>query len=386
MQNVRFLSLFCAAAALSACAVPQYGTAAEPLTKASKTIILPDDQVHPDGMTVAPATGCIILAVPKVGDKGNAWLLQIDKDDKVSNYFELPAHPETGRVTPLGISFGPDGHLYVADSQCLGGNPNHKSRVLRVVHEHGKPVRCEVLVTGITQANGLEIFGNKIYVAETQIDPQIVETPFTSGVFCFDIAEFGSSVRQGIRNNRRIRSDAVTPLHILPYGKDPHFIFSLQTTDADRKGKWKVGANGIGLSKDGTLYVANFGDKKIIEVKLDRDGRTVKSHRDVNDGKGPNESVDGLKVCPKGYIFFADYAGNAVCVTNPANGKTVVIAKNKTNPSEEEKKAGALDCCSEVCLRDGKLYVSNIDLQDTSKPHTVSVIDLKGINLDEILK
>ncbi|MDR2171425.1 MAG: hypothetical protein LBP59_14880 [Planctomycetaceae bacterium] len=350
-------------------------SAADPIAKVSKAIILPDDCKHPDGMTINPVTGDIILAVPTIGDKGSAWLLKIDANDNVERYFELPAHPETGRVTPLGISFGPDGNLYVADSQCLGGNPNHKSRILRVIHRGGKPSRAEVIVTGITQANGLEIHGNKIYVAETQIDPAIVEMPMTSGVFEFDISEFNG-----------FRKDKLLPIHVQPYGKDRHFIFSFKTTDADRKGAQKVGANGIGLSKDGTLYVANFGDKEIIEVKLRNGGRIV-SHRNIGIAKsGLNESVDGLKVCPKGYIFFADYVGNAVLASNPRNGRTVIIAKNKTNPNADEKKNGAFDRCSEVCLRGDKLYVANIDLEDNSKPHTISVVDLKDINFDELLK
>ncbi|MDR1141008.1 MAG: hypothetical protein LBL62_04890, partial [Planctomycetaceae bacterium] len=289
---------------------PFFADAAEPLTKPVKAIILPEGALHPDGMTVNPKTGDIILAVPVIGDKGNAWLLKIDAEDNVSNYFELPAHPETGRVTPLGIAFGPDDNLYIADSQCLGGNPNHKSRLLRVVHEEGKPVRAEVLVTGITQANGLEIFDNKIYVAETQVDPAIVEMPMTSGIFCFDISEFKGELQVVRKGRYRTHAPGPPPvLHVLPYQKDPHFIFSFQTADVDRNGQQKVGANGIGLSKDGVLYVANFGDKKIIEVKLAKDGKTVISNRDLNDGKGLNESVDGLKVCPKGYLFFADYVG-----------------------------------------------------------------------------
>ena len=349
--------------------------AAEPITAPSKAIILPDGLLHPDGMTVHPTTNDIILAVPTINDKGTAWLLRIDADDKVSKYFELPAHPETGRVTPLGIAFGPDGNLYVADSQCLGGNPNHKSRILRVVHENGKPVRREVVVTGMVQANGLEIHNGKIYVAETQIDPSIVEMPMTSGVFCFEISELNLN-----------RFNRPRPLHVMPYGRDPHFIFRFQTTDEERDGEWKVGANGVGLAKDGTLYVANFGDKKIIEVKLDASGKKVVSHRDCNDGKGPNESVDGLKVCPKGYIFFADYAGNSVCVMNPTNGKTLLLAKNALNPDTTQKTAGALDRCSEVCLRGTKLYVANIDLETPDAPHTVSVINLEGIDFDVLLK
>ncbi|MCL2710032.1 MAG: hypothetical protein FWE95_04040 [Planctomycetaceae bacterium] len=367
-----FAVLFC---------LPVLLQSAEPITQPFKAIVLPEGMKHPDGMTVNPATGDIILASTVVGDKGTAWLLRIDADDNVSNYFELPAHPETGRVTPLGISFGPDGHLYVSDSQCLGGNPNHKSRILRVVHVNGQPVRCEVVVTGIVQANGLEIFGNRIYVAETQIDPDIVEMPMTSGVFVFNISEFPRATPILPRN-----AVQRAPLHVQPYGRDPHFIFSFETADAERDGEWKVGANGIGLAKDGTLYVANFGDKKVIEVKLDARGMRALSHRDINDGTGPHESVDGLKVCPKGYIFFADYVGNSVCVMNPKNGKTVLLAKNALNPNTEQKLAGALDRCSEVCLRGMKLYVSNIDLETPDAPHTISVINLEGIDFDALMQ
>ncbi|MGL4594275.1 MAG: hypothetical protein ACRCUY_06055 [Thermoguttaceae bacterium] len=343
--------------------------ASAPITKASKIIELGDEMLHPDGMTVNPKTGDIILAVPVIGDKGNAWLLKIDANDNVSNYFELPAHPETGRVTPLGICFGPDGHLYIADAQTLGGNSNHKGRILRVVHQNGKPVRSEVLITGIVQPNGIDIHKNKLYIAETQIDPAIVGPPMVSGIFCYDLSELG-------RN---------TILRAAPYGKDPHFIFKFDTSDKKHDGKWMVGANGIGLSQSGKIYVANFGDQKIIEVVLDKSGKKAVSHRDCNEN-GPMESVDGLKVCPKGYVFFADYVGNAVCVMNPKNGKTIVLAKNDVNPNEEAKKNGALDRCSEVCIRGGKLYVSNIDLDDCSKPHCISVIDLSGIDFDELLK
>ena len=356
----------------------------EPIAQPFKAIVLPEGFKHPDGMTVNPTTGDIILACPIIGDKGNAWLFRIDADDNISQYFELPAHPETGRVTPLGISFGPDGHLYVSDSQCLGGNPNHKSRILRVVHTNGQPVRCEVVVTGIVQANGLEIFGGRIYVAETQIDPSIVEMPMTSGVFCFEISDLGGTRRAVLARNAGQRP--LQPLHVSPYGKDSHFIFRFKTTDADRNGEWKVGANGIGFARDGTLYVANFGDKKVIEVKLDRSGTRVVSNRECNDGSGPHESVDGLKVCPKGYIFFADFVGNSVCVMNPKNGKTILLAKNALNPNAEQKLAGALDRCSEVCLRGNKLYVANIDLETPDAPHTISVINLEEIDFDSLLR
>lgn len=75
-----------------------------------------------------------------------------------------------------------------------------------------------------------------------------------------------------------------------------------------------------------------------------------------------------------------------MCVLNPKNGKTLLVAKNALNPNAEQKKAGALDRCSEVCLRGHTLYVVNIDLDTPEPPHTISVFDLKGIDFDELLK
>jgi len=349
--------------------------AAEPLTNAKYAVLLPAELEHPDGMTV-DKNGNIILASPLAGKLGTTFLYKVDAKDNVEKYFELPAHPETGRVSPLGMAFGPDGNLYLCDGQELGGDPNHKSRVLRIVHENGKPVRSEVLVTGLVQANGLAVYGNKIYLTETRFAPAVVDVKgekiVRSGVLCFDINEF--------RGGRQI--------HVAPYGRDPHYVHIFDTTDKERNGEWLIGANGIAFAKDGTLYVANFGDREILEIKLTPDGRKAASVRVCAKGD-PMQSVDGIRVCPKGYVFVADFAGNAVHVVNPANGKIVMLAQYPLGATDEQKKEGWLDRCSEPELRNGKVYVSNIDLpfgQETNAVHTLSVIDLEGLDLDKLLK
>ena len=61
---------------------------------------------------------------------------------------------------------------------------------------------------------------------------------------------------------------------------------------------------------------------------------------------------------------------------NPATGKVVTIAQNGNGTGA----GGHLDKPSEVCLRNGKIYVSNIDLNldgnKFDKPYTVSVIEM----------
>ena len=340
---------------------------AAPLVK-NKSMVELDDQFNtPDGMTV-DKDGNIILAVPNAyAREGGSWLLKITPDNKVEKYFWLRGHRETKKSCPLGIVFGDDGHLYICDGQTIGGDSSHKARILRVIHEDGKPVREQILVTGLVQANGIDFGNGKIYVAETQFVEGTPEVPMDSGVFCFELSEFTTERRE--------------PIRVSPNGQDPHCIYTFKTHNAD----WPIGANGIALSPcKKKLYVANFGDQEIIELTLDDSHKKVVSDRVCVKG-GPIKSVDGIKCCPSGFLFFADFAGNAVHAANPENGKVVVLARDRIGGTGAN---GELDRCSEVCLRDGKVYVSNIDLpyeNKNDKPYSVSIIDLAPV-LDRLLK
>ncbi len=342
-------------------------TETAPLVK-HKTMIELDDQFNtPDGMTVDKA-GNIILAVPNAhAREGGTWLLKVSPDNEVEKYFWLKPNHKTNKACPLGIVFGDDGNLYICDGQGIGGDTTRKSRILRVVHENGMPVREETLVTGLVQANGIDFANGKIYFTETQFPEEIKDMPLESGVFCFELKEFADAKK--------------LPLRVGSNGKDPHCIFSLKTDNA----AWPIGANGIALSNDKKkVYVANFGEQAIVELTLDASGKKVVSDRVCVQG-GPIESVDGMKVCPHGLIVFADFAGNAVHVANPDNGKVVVLAKDEIGGTGEN---GELDRCSEVCLRDGKVYVSNIDLpfdNENDKPHSVTIIDLAPVS-DKLLQ
>ncbi len=331
--------------------------AESPLKDPKIAVELPEQFNTPDGMTL-DAEGNIILAVPNAHEReGGAWLLKITPEDNLEKYFFLPPHPETNKACPLGISFGSDGHLYIADGQTIGGNPQSKARLLRVVHVDGKPVKCEVLVTGLVQANGLETYGDKVYVCESQFEPVPTPTiPMESGVFCFDLEEL----------------DPENPIQVKPKGNDPHCIFKFRTHNED----WRVGANGLGFSADGKMYVCNFGDASLLEVLLEDDMKTVKSWRACAQGD-PMESTDGLKVDQDtGLVYIADFVGNSVHRVDPASGEIVMLAKSPIGTGAD----GDLDRCSEVCLRDGKVYVANIDLpfgNENDKPYTISVIDLE---------
>jgi sugar lactone lactonase YvrE len=313
---------------------------------------LPEKYNTPDGM-VLDADNNIFLCCPNFNDdKYPAKLLKVAPDDKISEVFTFPVHPETRKACPLGIDLGPDGNFYVADNQAVVGAVN-KARLLRIVIKQGKAVGCEVLVTGLNQSNGVSCYGDSVYVTETSLDSEAALMP--SGVYRFRYSEFRGE-----------------PIKLLPGGKDKHLIATIYTDNPD----WPVGANGLTFDSEGNMYVANFGEAGIVKFTFDKSGK-VASQEVLVQGRGI-ESADGMKFDPKtNAIYVADFVGNAIHKVDVKTGKVTTIAKNANNSGGV---GGLLDRPSEVCFRDNKIYVSNIDLPGNGnvydKPHTLSVIEL----------
>jgi len=193
-----------------------------------------------------------------------------------------------------------------------------------------------------------------VYVTETRLDPDPAANPLPSGVYRFKLSEL----------------DPAKPIALQPAGKDPRLVAKLSTKDK----AWAVGANGMGFAPDGSMYVCNFGEASILKFAM-KDGSPVGEPTVVVQGHGIL-STDGMKVCPKtGAIYVADFVGNAVHKIDPVSGKVTTLAKNALTDGT----GGALDKCSEVCLRDGKVYVANIDLNldgnSFDKPYSISVIE-----------
>jgi sugar lactone lactonase YvrE len=313
---------------------------------------LPEKYNTPDGMTV-DAKNNIILSVPNINDPNQpAVMLSISPTDQITEIVKLPVHPDTKRAIPLGVAVGSDGNLYISDSQGFVTD-DHKSRVLRVVMKDGKAEKVEVVVTGLVMANGLAAHGDMIYVCDSKLDPKAY--PIPSGVYGFKISELSGD----------------KPYQVKPGLADPHLAIHFTTKNKD----WQVGANGLGFDNAGNMVVCNFGDAQLILGKMGPDGKVV-SQKVVAEGQGM-KSCDGLSVDRKtGDVYIADFLGNAIHRMNLATGKVTTIARNGNTDGAD----GSLDRPSEPCVRDGKVYVSNIDLplagNTYDKPHTLSVVKI----------
>jgi sugar lactone lactonase YvrE len=321
------------------------------LMKPRVGFMLPEKYNSPDGMTLGK-DGCIYLAMNNVVlPQHPAKILRITSDDRLEEVITLPPHPDTKLASPLGVAFGSDGNLYVADCQAFCTKEPAKSRLLRVNMKDGKAAGCDVVALGLNMANGVAAKGDCIYVCDTTLNK---ETPMASGVYRFAIAEL----------------DAKNPVKVAGLD-DPHLVVKLSTQNKEHP----VGANGLDFDAAGNMYVCNFGDREVVKVVFDAAGK-VQSQAVLAKDHGM-ESTDGLHCDAAGNLWVADFLGNAVARIDSRTGAVAIVAKN----GESDGADGSLHSPSECIVRDGKLYISNINLaygpHQSSKLYTISVIDLK---------
>ena len=323
---------------------------------APSAICLPDDTSTPDGMTVG-RDGKIYLNLLNLQVPAVAAVWTLDEEDTMKKLIDLPVHPETDGVYPLGIAQGADGNLYVADNQTFGENTEHMSRLLRVVMKRGKAKRVECVATGFIAANAVEAFGKGIYVTETCLVNGA--EPHVSGLYRFDLDELS----------------AEEPVQLKPDGADSRLVAKFTTTAED----WRagVGANGMAISPDGRLFVCNFGEASILTAPLKKDGFLAKPLEVLVKGDGIG-STDGMKYVPAwDKLVVADFFSNAVHMVDAKTGQVKTLAQNPNSTGAD----GKLDKPSEPCVRGTTLYASNIDLpydgNESDKPDSLTVIQLK---------
>jgi sugar lactone lactonase YvrE len=350
---IRILPAAAVACSLAGCATS--APAPGKLLKPRLLFNLPEMYNSPDGMTVGK-DGNIYLSMNNKGNQDYPGLImRISDDDKIKPFCMLPVHPKTGKVSPLGIVFGGDGNLYVADNQAFVTTEAGQSRLLRVNLKHGKPVgTVDVVAEGFTMANGIAAHGDQIFVNDTCM-ADTAGQPLKSGTYRFRLGEL----------------KAGAPVKVTGWD-DPHVVLKV-TTKAGGTGR--VGANGVACDGQGALYVCNFGDREIIKATFTPKG-DVAAVTTLAQGGGL-ESVDGLQFCHgDGLLYVADFLGNAVAAISPQTGAITILAKNAPGDGAD----GSLDAPSECLRRGNKLYISNIDItygpNSHDNVHTMSVLDL----------
>ncbi|MDR2441541.1 MAG: hypothetical protein LBE12_19440 [Planctomycetaceae bacterium] len=345
---------------------------------------LPAELHNPDGMTVNDKTGTLFLSCPNFNrrpdDKGAkihpGYLVKVNLDgttEKVLTFEEIEniQVPETKQIGPMGIDFGPDGHLYVCDNQYFFDTTN-KSRILRVLMDGDKPTgKVEIVVEGIKLANAILWLEDKVLLTDTFLD---LEGEFGSGC----VWKFGKDeiLKAGSGENPPIKLNPLKKVE-----DDPHCV----TIKTVKKfpGGGNGGPDGMTADSNGTVYFGNFGTGEMYRLVFDAEGKgTV----DIIHPAGEYfHCCDGIYF-DKGTnkIYVTDSASNAVhAFTPPKPGEPAVFETIWENPNTDGAE-GLLDQPCEPIVIGKKLIIANFDwpfpeLLNTAsdEPSTLSVIELE---------
>jgi DNA-binding beta-propeller fold protein YncE len=345
-------------------------------------VTLTGDMSQPDGMTVNPKTKTIFVDCPNFNSRVNnegpkkypGTLVRVKLTgntataDKLFVYEEVIPFPETGQVGPMGLYFGPDGHLYVCDNQFFF-NTNSKSRILRVLMDGDDPTgKIEVVVEGIKLANAVLWVGDRMFVTDTFVGR---EGEFGAGcVWGFDGEEIFKAGTEG-----------TPPIKLQSAPEDKHCI-SFQAVK-QLPGCSNAGADGLTADKAGNLYFGNFGNGEVYRIVFDTNGKATTDV--IHDAGDYFSCCDGIFYdADTNKIYVNDSAGNAIhaFVPPPLGGKAV-LETIWTN-GDTDGADGSLDQPCEAVVVDGKMVIANFDWPfpellntKTDKPHTLSVINLK---------
>ncbi len=358
--------------AAEATPVPEVAKVA-PLTKAELFAVLPKEIcVTPDSFCYAP-WGDVLFTCPNYADPTMPQaIMAIRPDNSIRLWGVFPVNPaykistEPGKMSalsgPMGLEFGPDGNLYVADNvgwygDPLAGAPNFQNgRIVRILVKDQRPVGAEVVAYNFSHPNDLKIHDGWIYVSHSLLAKEGEDgKTLVSGVYRFPLDA------QNVKVNNTT--------------DDPQIVCLSRTT------KLWYGIDGICFGNDGELYLGNFGDATIEKVVFDKDGKVVSQEIFA---QGPEMlSNDGMWYDKEnGHIYVCDFSQNAILDVD-ATGKITILAQN----GDTDGLDGSLDEPAGVILRGKELIISNFD-NVPGPPHTntghdehctLSVIKLEGI-------
>jgi sugar lactone lactonase YvrE len=334
-------------------------------------------------MTINPKTKTIFVNCPNFNTRvnnegpkkypGTLFRMRLTDDpvaaEKLFVYEEEIPFPETGQVGPMGLYFGPDGHLYVCDNQYFF-DTNYKSRILRVLMDGDNPTgKIEVVVEGIKLANAVLWVGDRMFVTDTFLDRE---------------GEFGAGCVWGFAGAEIFKagSEGNSPIKLQPASDDNPYIVSIQSVK-QLPGCGNAGADGLTADKDGNLYFGNFGNGEMYRVTFGENGKATTNV--IHDAGDYFSCCDGIFYdADTNKIYVNDSATNAIhAFVPPPLGERAVYETIWEN-GDTNGADGSLDQPCEVVVVDGKMVIANFDWpfpellnSAIDEPHTLSVINLK---------
>ncbi|MCL2005141.1 MAG: hypothetical protein FWG73_03155 [Planctomycetaceae bacterium] len=324
-------------------------------------ITLPDYCPTPDGFEI-DSEGNLILSCPNFADKSQpGCIVKIDKEGNVRKWFNVPTIPETGWANPMGMAFGPDGVLYIADNQPWMGTPEgqFKGRLLACRVEgmgDDAVVTMRVIADGIEHPNGVRYHNGKLYLTNSMM----TKIEHESGLLVSGLHRFDPYLDTTVQVTNT-KDDPSLILTVLTYNKEVQY-----------------GLDGLAFGPDGALYLGNFGDGSIIRVEFNEKGDVLTSETWAKDLRN-FRTVDGICFDENGNLYVTDFSENAMAVIKPDSRAYRIAISPDTNGAN-----GELNQPAEPIVWNGRLIISCFNLvtgpdkvnTGHTKPFTLTSLEL----------
>ena len=298
--------------------------------------VLPDYICTPDGMAV-DRYGNLVLSCPNYAeDDMSGCVVKIDKEGKVTKWFDVPVHPETGAARNMGIAFDDEWNVYLCDNQGWSERPEllYKGRILKLtVDDEGNILKTVVVAKNMEHPNGIRIRGGYMYVTQSYLHPVKREDgKLVSCVYRFALDEEDVDITNTL--------------------EDPNIFATFVTENPD----CQYGADGIVFDREGNLYVGNFGDGAVYKITFNEDG-SLKENKLFAQNPAELQSTDGMIFDEKGNLYIADFSANAIGMVTP-DGTVKRIAQSPDCTGVD----GGLDQPGEPIVWNGRIIASCFDL------------------------
>ncbi len=298
-------------------------------------VALPEYICTPDSMDI-DRHGNLVLSCPNFAEiTSSGCVVKIDKDRRVTKWFDVPVHPETGVARNMGIALH-ENHVYLCDNQGWSGAPQlqNKGRMMCVtVDDAGNIAEWHNVATGMEHPNGVRIRNGYLYVTQSMCSP--VKHP--SGKLLSCVYRFGLEERDIAITNTL---------------EDKHIFATFITENPD----CQYGADGIAFDKQGNMYVGNFGDGHVIKILVDEKGDYISQESYARD-PAQLQTTDGMLFDEDGNLYIADFSANAIAKVYP-DGRVERLAQSPDCDGLD----GGLDQPGEPILWNGLLVASCFDL------------------------
>jgi sugar lactone lactonase YvrE len=252
---------------------------------------LPEYISTPDSMAI-DRHGNLVLSCPNFAEeKSSGCVVKINKEGKVTKWFDVPVHPETGVARNMGIAFDDDWNVYLCDNQGWSEKPEllFKGRLLKItVDDNGEISKTVVVAKNMEHPNGIRVKDGCMYVTNSYMHP--VKRPdgkLTSGVYRCGLDEENVDIKNDL-TDKNLFASFVTENPACQYGVD-----------------------GIVFDSKGDLYIGNFGDGEVWRLTFNRDG-SLKSQTSFAKDPAQLQTTDGMIFDGEGNLYIADFSANAI--------------------------------------------------------------------------